>query len=117
MALPDELYFNSMPWCSALLSDPAFTRTPLTPSRTRTANGLRAFMAETLNTPQTVSAWVSQYRLSDDEESKIDECRVLMRLGSGVNGHPDTCHGGFVAAVLDEVMGLLLTGNVEREGV
>jgi thioesterase superfamily protein 4 len=71
-------------------------------------------MAETLNTDRTISAWVAQYRLPGDEDGMIHECRVLLNLGPGVNGHPDICHGGFVAVVLDEVMGLLLVVNEER---
>ena len=45
----------------------------------------------------------------------IQEVRTLMDLGNGVNGHPDICHGGFVATVLDEVIGILLTLNLEIE--
>jgi len=30
----------------------------------------------------------------------------LLSIGSGVNGHVDTCHGGFVSLLLDEALGL-----------
>lgn len=29
----------------------------------------------------------------------------MLKLGSGVNGHVDICHGGFVSLLLDEVIG------------
>jgi hypothetical protein len=45
----------------------------------------------------------------------IQAVRTIMDLGNGVNGHPDVCHGGFVATMLDEVMGVLLTINLERD--
>ena len=30
---------------------------------------------------------------------------MVLKLGSGVNGHVDICHGGFVSLLLDEVIG------------
>lgn len=39
------------------------------------------------------------------------EVRTIAELGDGVNGHPRVAHGGFVATLLDEVMGVLITLN------
>ncbi len=73
-------------------------------------------MSETLNTGQTIRAWLSQARVPREPRSPIiSEVRALLDLGSGVNGHQDVCHGGFVAVVLDEVTGLLLVANEMRE--
>jgi thioesterase superfamily protein 4 len=36
----------------------------------------------------------------------------MMDLGDGLNGHPKICHGGFVATMLDEVIGVLITLNL-----
>ena len=38
-----------------------------------------------------------------------------MTLGNGINGHPGTMHGGIVAAILDEAMGILQSANYERD--
>jgi acyl-coenzyme A thioesterase PaaI-like protein len=40
-----------------------------------------------------------------------------MTIGNGVNGHPDTMHGGIVASVIDEVMGILQMLNAERDHI
>ena len=29
----------------------------------------------------------------------------MAKLGTGLNGHIDTCHGGFVSVLLDEIIG------------
>jgi acyl-coenzyme A thioesterase PaaI-like protein len=36
---------------------------------------------------------------------------VFFEIGSGVAGYPGVCHGGFVATMLDECMGILLNVN------
>lgn len=36
-----------------------------------------------------------------------------MDLGDGLNGHPKILHGGFVATMLDEVCGVLITLNLK----
>lgn len=38
----------------------------------------------------------------------------MMDLGDGLNGHPKICHGGFVATMLDEVIGVLITLNLGK---
>jgi thioesterase superfamily protein 4 len=61
---------------------------------------------KTLATDDTISAWQSFYQAasSPEESAKV---WALLKLGSGVNGHIDTCHGGFLAVVLDEVIGTI----------
>eukprot|EP00026_Physarum_polycephalum_P014708 Phypoly_transcript_15255.p1 GENE.Phypoly_transcript_15255~~Phypoly_transcript_15255.p1 ORF type:complete len:236 (-),score=34.57 Phypoly_transcript_15255:169-876(-) len=39
----------------------------------------------------------------------VNELRMLMHLGSGVNGHAHIAHGGFVVVLLDEAMGMVNT--------
>jgi acyl-coenzyme A thioesterase THEM4 len=43
------------------------------------------------------------------------EVKTIMDLGDGLNGHPNICHGGFVATMLDEVCGVLITLNLEKK--
>jgi thioesterase superfamily protein 4 len=39
----------------------------------------------------------------------------MMDLGDGLNGHPKILHGGFVATMLDEVCGVLITLNLVKK--
>ncbi|KAK5211159.1 hypothetical protein LTR41_003771 [Exophiala xenobiotica] len=43
---------------------------------------------------------------------KVEEVRCFLATRSGVNGFPGIAHGGFVAAVIDEVMGYLINANL-----
>lgn len=45
----------------------------------------------------------------------VPEVSTLCTLGNGMNGHPNTLHGGVVAALLDEGMGWLQSANNERK--
>jgi thioesterase superfamily protein 4 len=62
------------------------------------------FVARTLATEDTISAWQSFHAVSAPG-TEHGETITLLKLGSGVNGHIDICHGGFVSLVLDEVIG------------
>jgi acyl-coenzyme A thioesterase PaaI-like protein len=43
---------------------------------------------------------------------KVEQVRCFLATRSGVNGFPGIAHGGFVAAVIDEVMGYLINANL-----
>lgn len=113
-----ESYFRSIPWCRKLLDDPNFQITT-TFSRQYKESTEDSLLAETLKTDNTVRAVLTLCRLPRDislEEGgkkalRIDEVRTLVSLGSGMNGHSHILHGGIVATLLDEVMGILLTSN------
>jgi len=129
MSLPaDKLYFEAIPWCSALLADPDWRIIP-TRSRTPKPGKEDEFFARTLATQETISACLTQSRNTDHNRTgarsstapgtatlrpSITEVRTLFALSAGVNGYPGVAHGGFVAAVLDEVMGLLMTANKDQ---
>ncbi len=84
----------------------------------------------TLNTLDTIGAFLLFYEepgaepgsgLESASESEsagyrppVVELKALMHLGPGLNGHLGISHGGFVAAILDEVLGLLVTLNRRR---
>lgn len=59
---------------------------------------------KTLATEDTIAAWQSFYRDST-KPGERPEVWGLLKLGSGVNGHIDTCHGGFLSVVMDEILG------------
>lgn len=110
-----EARFRSIPWCAALLSNPDFTPT-VTASREPKASTEDSFFAETLQSDRTIRSCVSlQHNPSSAPDRAIPEVRIILELGDGVNGHPNICHGGFVATVLDEAMGVLLTVNMEND--
>ena len=115
MASADESYFRKIPWCANLINDPAWTPCN-TSSRQAKGSTEDSFFAETLKSDRTIRKLLSMHRKAAAEGSPaIQEVRTLMDLGNGVNGHPDICHGGFVATMLDEVIGVLLTLNLGIE--
>lgn len=113
-----ESYFRSIPWCRKLLDDPDF-QTTTTFSRQYKESTEDSLLAETLKTDNTVRAVLSLCRHPRDispegaekKALRIDEVRTIVSLGSGMNGHSHILHGGIVATLLDEVMGILLTSN------
>lgn len=124
----DISHFQSIPWVSDLLRDPAFANREI-PSRTVKKTTEDAFYAQTLNSPETIKACLLQYRLPESSSSSpsslsssssssgssttsntsnVTELRTFFTLGSHMNGYPGTLHGGMVATLLDECTGLLL---------
>ncbi|KAI2791224.1 hypothetical protein POX_c04081 [Penicillium oxalicum] len=118
MATNDPTPFQSIPWISALLQDKSFLSYTI-PSRTVKTSTEDNFFSKTLNTPTTISACLSQYRLSNKPPApgfnpsrpQAEELRIFFLLGSDLNGYPGILHGGVVAALLDEGTGLLLSFN------
>jgi len=100
-------YISSIPWCSAYLKDPSYVVQrdfpPRTSSRGTTCHTLTR---DTLNTPTTMPAVVSFYKKPLEGHS-ITNAIALVALGSNVNGHTDTAHGGIVATIMDECAGLI----------
>ena len=116
----DAAHFRAFPWCAKLLDDPRFVLRE-TSSRVPKDSLEDSFMAETLRTNRTIRNYLTLHTRPDPSlDPAIRESFCLMELGDGVNGYPNICHGGFVATMLDEVMGVLLTVNhqdyAERQG-
>ncbi|KAJ4305298.1 hypothetical protein N0V90_000829 [Kalmusia sp. IMI 367209] len=109
---------SATPWCRALLESPEWTPTR-TASRSPKPSGEDSFFAETLRSSRTIRSCTT---LQPTEESKKgvegvyhDSVHVIFEIGDGLNGHPNIAHGGFVATMLDESMGVLLTINMETK--
>lgn len=100
-----KAYFESTPWAAAMFNDP--TLIPLTNEAQVLRPGTTAetMIGRTLATDDTIRAWQQFYKRATKDDEKA-EYFSLLALGSGVNGYPDTCHGGFVSLVLDEVVGM-----------
>ena len=75
-----------------------------------------SFFAETLGTSRTIRHCLTlQPSVARDADVLVKEVRTIMELGDGVNGHPEICHGGFVATMMDEVFGVLVTMMLESK--
>ncbi|KAF2107857.1 HotDog domain-containing protein, partial [Lophiotrema nucula] len=92
-----------------------------TPTRTATRipkpkDDEDSFFAETLGTQRTIRQCLTlRPTKGADEHPEVREVRTLLDLGSGMNGHPNVCHGGFVATMLDEILGVLVQLILEKK--
>ncbi len=96
----------SQRWCIAIAKDPAWKLSP-TPSLvlhpTTTENSL---LAETLSTTRGARAVQTYLKKSPDAAAPLQdmaEVRMVISSGDGVNGMAETCHGGLIGLVFDEV--------------
>ncbi|USP73827.1 hypothetical protein yc1106_01101 [Curvularia clavata] len=96
---------SSIPWAAALINDPDWTRVSVFSREPKDSNE-DSFVADTLKTDRTIRSYLT-FRPVKEEEGGIPlpEIRTIVDLGTGVNGHPDTAHGGFSAILLDEACG------------
>lgn len=115
-------HLRQTPWCRALIDDADWVPTMTWSRVKKVRNTEDTFFAETLGTDRTIRHCLTlrpkqenTKDVEDDNEPAFKEVRTIMELGSGLNGHPDVCHGGFVATMLDEVMGVLIQLNLEKK--
>jgi acyl-coenzyme A thioesterase PaaI-like protein len=104
MVEPDLEYFQSLPWCDKWLSDPA-TQIISTGSRTPKSTTEDALFGRILNTHDTISRCLSFFK-KPAPDGLIEELRCLLTLEPGLNGYPSVCHGGLIALIFDEIMGV-----------
>ena len=106
-------------WCAHVLDDP--TLRPIgTRNRTPKASTEDSLVAETLATDATIPAWQSFFKPFTKKDERDDddgmapvagELVSLLALGRGMNGHADVAHGGVVAAILDDTMGMVVQSH------
>lgn len=115
----DLTHFLTHPWCAALLTSPTTTLLP-TPSRIPKPSTEDSFFALTLCTGDTIPYMLSfsspRPGIIDDGGAaavpsappvpEIEQVSTLFALGGGINGYPSTAHGGLIAALFDEAMGV-----------
>lgn len=109
----DEAHIRAIPWCAELLSGPNVVVLP-TESRESKESTEDALFAQTLKTPDTISGCLTFYNQPESESGVITQINTLVSLGYAVNGFPHVAHGGIVATLIDEIMGLLLIVNKRR---
>ncbi|KAL0933120.1 Acyl-coenzyme A thioesterase THEM4-like protein 1 [Colletotrichum truncatum] len=134
---PDLKHFLAIPWAAAHLNAPYTVRETPT-SRFRKRDTEDELFSTTLNTDKTIAAFLTFYKrpapsLSSSSSSSssssplqpapssagndgsasniIREIKALLTLRQGVNGYPGVSHGGIVATILDETIGLILPVN------
>lgn len=106
----DEDYFRRIPWCREYLDNPSYAPANTGIPRDWDPTGAgshHTFLTKTLNTPDTIAASYTLQKKPAEGQSVI-EIMTLMALGSDMNGHIDTLHGGTVATILDEIAGVML---------
>lgn len=110
-------HLKQTPWCAALINDPEWTPTRTASRTPKPPPGSEdSFCADTLGTERTIRHWLTlRPKKEEDENPAFRSVRTIMELGDGLNGHPQILHGGFVGTMLDEVMGVLITLNLEKK--
>ncbi|KAI6872298.1 hypothetical protein KC343_g1761 [Hortaea werneckii] len=130
MSGPESLPFTpSTPWIRSLVTQPN-TSIRVPSNRVSKLSTEDSLFADTLQTSRTFpecfifhrgpalaasrSSSLDERDDAEEEQSRIQEVHFLVRVGDGLNGHPAILHGGIVAALVDEGMGVLQTVNHER---
>ncbi|GAB7343734.1 hypothetical protein MBLNU457_1711t1 [Dothideomycetes sp. NU457] len=104
-------YFLLTDWCRELLSEPDII-TIIPPCRIPKASTEDSLFAISLSKDtSTISHALSFYRKPFQDSTSIPSLSTLFSLGDGMNGFPAVLHGGIVAAILDESMGILIQQN------
>ena len=99
----DLEYFQSVPWCAKLLSEPNVV-IAATPSRVKKETTMDELFAVTLNTERTIRSWLTFYKRPVPEATSLDELYSLVSVGPGVSSHADLVAGGIIGSILDECM-------------
>ncbi|GKT62083.1 thioesterase superfamily protein [Colletotrichum tofieldiae] len=129
---PDVQHFLGIPWCAALLGEPGTVRDTAS-SRFPKPSTEDQLFSTTLHTEETIAAYLMFYKrpssssaspasssstvaADDDGGNLVRELRAFLTLRAGVNGYPNVSHGGIVATVLDETIGMVFLVN-KTEGL
>jgi thioesterase superfamily protein 4 len=105
--------FSSPKWAADIFNDPTY-QACTNESRVLKPTNADSFCSKTLATSDTIAACQLFYK-GPQPPNQFCEIIGLFKLGSGVNGHIDTCHGGFVSFLLDEIIGMAAEGGRPRD--
>lgn len=109
--------FWETPWCSNLLKDPSWIQRSIGRQFNPAHNDQDSFFARTLATPQALSSHLTLIPREHGQHSypRILETIKLFALGPYLSGHEFVAHGGLVATLLDETLGILIYVNEDVE--
>jgi acyl-coenzyme A thioesterase THEM4 len=110
---PSLDFFNKIPFCAALLTNPSYTAEPVS-SRTPKPSTEDVLFGHILATSTTIPHCLALVK-SASPLSAVQEIRYLIALQPDLNGYPHVCHGGIVATLLDELMGVSSSTMARRE--
>ncbi|KAL0934381.1 thioesterase superfamily protein [Colletotrichum truncatum] len=110
---PEFEHFASIPWCAKVLAkfDSPSHVVQVSANRTILPTKENSYVGGTLNTPDTIAAWLVLYPRPQPPDWKVDELCSLITFKDGTIGFPGTAHGGIVALVLDEVTGMTIVAQ------
>ncbi|KAF1823126.1 uncharacterized protein K489DRAFT_380526 [Dissoconium aciculare CBS 342.82] len=119
MAVDDSLQsVLRIPWIASLVAAPDIVA-GIPGCRFPKSSTEDSLLAQTLKTGDALSTCLYFYRnpaaASSDPGSPIPEISTVFTLGSAMNGHPHILHGGMLATLLDESMGVYVSTNEKRE--
>ncbi|KAF2209856.1 hypothetical protein CERZMDRAFT_99916 [Cercospora zeae-maydis SCOH1-5] len=106
--------FDDLEWAQAIIRDPAWEEIPFasrTIARNSTMQSLFSRTFATLDTLRACQAFTKSRDTNSKEASGAsdymkNEIIVIISLGRGLDGHPGLAHGGTIAALFDECLGL-----------
>lgn len=107
-------HFLAIPWTRELLSQPGLTLIhPVRPRVLKESTEDQLF-ADVFSTPDTLKGVLTFHATPKENATMVEEVSTLFDLGYRLNGYPGVVHGGVVATIIDESMGIFLSRNQER---
>lgn len=117
MAVAFPKVFTNVPWCKVILEDPNFTIVYSHDNQTKFVRG-SPFIGTAMEMGKVIGARVMLNHIPiKGSPFPVTENRVLLDLGPGSVGQKGISHGGFLAAVMDEVAGNLINNNALDGGM
>jgi acyl-coenzyme A thioesterase PaaI-like protein len=114
MAVDDSLQtVLRIPWIATLIAAPDIV-VGIPGCRYPKASTEDTLLAESLKTPVSLSTYLYFYAPPPPSSDAIPLVSTVLTLGSGMNGHSHILHGGMVATLLDEGMGIYTSTNERR---
>ncbi|PGH35083.1 hypothetical protein GX50_02114 [[Emmonsia] crescens] len=139
-AVPAETlnHFQSDPWTSSFLNLSTHTATKIYSRTSDPSTGEDAFFAHTINSPTTIPYCLTLRKKQPDTppiqppyasfpppatgpnapktgpipSNKVDLFALFDLATPGINGHPNTAHGGVIATLLDEIMSVAVSVHI-----
>ncbi|GKT40646.1 versatile peroxidase VPL1 [Colletotrichum spaethianum] len=105
---------EALPWCRALLTRPRITTFTPQSRDPENTNPHDRFFGKTLNHSEGIPACISFYPESSGK-AVITELSTLFALSQGTDGYPGIAHGGMIAVLIDEVLGVLIQINMDTD--